>query len=188
MSDRSIPIWRPRAWLRTVDSERLATAVLAGGLLITMAALILGGFVQYGSGTVSILYSLAILLPAIGVLLVLGALWWGLSALKPTEPRLAGADPPEWGTTRTNQRVARETIWTLERATSNWYHCRDEGATDEVRERLTAGAIRALRSTCGLERERTREAVQRGTWTDDPVAGAFLAADLSQPLGERFAR
>lgn len=186
MSDRSSSVWRPIAWLRTADSERLALAIVSGGLAVTLAAIALGGFVQFGSGAISLLYTVATALPVIGAVLAAGALWWGLSALEPAEPRLASADPPERGSTRTNQPVARETIWTLERAASNWYHCRNEGATSEVRDRLTAGAVRALRSKGGLEDDRAREAVRSGAWTDDRVASAFLADARSQPIGERL--
>ncbi|NGM68288.1 hypothetical protein G6M89_04560 [Natronolimnobius sp. AArcel1] len=186
MSDRSISVFQPIAWVRTADSERLALAVIAGSVLFTLAVITLGGFVQFGSGIIAVLYTLATVLPVVGVLLAAGALWWGLSTLEPAEPPLAAAEPPEQGETRTNQPVARETIWTLERATSNWYHCRNEGATAEIHEQLTDGVVRTLRSKGGLEETRAREAVQSGTWTDDRVASAFLADDQSQPIGERL--
>lgn len=59
-----------------------------------------------------------------------------------------------------------------------------------VRERLRAAATASVRRapTGPDDRETAREAVERGAWTDDPVAAAFLAGagGPAQPLGARL--
>ena len=68
-----------------------------------------------------------------------------------------------------------------------------------VRERLTAAVVYVLAETEGCSESAARQQVARGTWTDDPVAAAFLADDgeVLLPLrtrleewlqGEQFAR
>jgi hypothetical protein len=57
---------------------------------------------------------------------------------------------------------------------------------ERVRERLRAAALATLRRS-GLTREEALEALERGSWTDDPVAAAFLSETRTPGLGERVA-
>lgn len=57
-----------------------------------------------------------------------------------------------------------------------------------VRERLRAAAIRAVRADRGVTESRARAAVETGAWTDDPVAGRFLAGEPDQPTVAEWLR
>ncbi|SDQ26775.1 Yip1 family protein [Natronobacterium texcoconense] len=170
----------------TSDPSRLAVAVIAGGAVLSLGAVALGGFVRYGQVLAGLLYALAVLLPILGAILAISALWWALVAADSSERPLYDGEPPEKGDTRTKDPVARETKWQLDEAANDWYRCRAERATAEVVERLDEGAIRTLRARRGLDRHSAREAVRSGTWTDDRVAAAFLSTDVGQPLEERL--
>ncbi|QSG05264.1 DUF7269 family protein [Halapricum desulfuricans] len=64
----------------------------------------------------------------------------------------------------------------------------DASDTDErVREVLREAAIETLVRQDGMQPENARTAVDRGRWTDDRVAAAFLGAP-AQPLGARLRR
>lgn len=177
------------ARLTAVDRDRLAVAVIVGGTVLAFASVVLGGFVRHDL-LADVLYPLAVLLPAIGVVIAFGALWWAATVVDSSageSPLLADIDqPPERGHSRTERPVALETTWLLENGTDEWYRCRDGSSTATVRERLTDGAVRTLRAKRGLERSAAREAVRSGTWTDDDVAAAFLADDVRQPIEERL--
>ncbi|AEH36519.1 DUF7269 family protein [Halopiger xanaduensis] len=181
--------WRSAfARLTAVDRDRLAVAVIVGGTVLAFASVVLGGFAPYGL-LADVFYPLAVLLPAIGVVVAFGACWWATVAGSSTgePPLLADLDgPPERGQSRTENPVALETTWLLEDGTDEWYRCQDGTSTGTVRERLADGAVRTLRAKRGLERRAAREAVRSGTWTDNDVAAAFLAADVRQPVEERL--
>lgn len=178
--------WRLIARFAAVERDRLAVAVIAAGVVLAIGSVLLGGFVGYGRVFVAVLYSLAVLFPLVGTLIVIGVCWWLLYAAWPSEPPLIEGDPPEAGGTRASVPVTHETSRTLDAAAVEWYRCRDEGRTDAVVDRLVDGAVRALETTRGLDSRAAREAVRSGTWTDDRVAAAFLADDLRQPQSERL--
>lgn len=189
-------VWRSAlARVTAVDRDQLAVAVIVGGAVLALGSVALGGFVRY-ERLADALYPLAVLLPAIGVVVAFGALWWAATVAESRtdageSPLLEDPDrPPERGHSRTTRSVALETTWLLEDGAGEWYRCRrrDDDATGEVRERLTDGAVRTLRAKRGLEPAAAREAVRSGTWTDDEVAAAFLAEadDVRQPAAERF--
>ncbi|RKD88130.1 DUF7269 family protein [Halopiger aswanensis] len=193
MSRRSsTSLWRSAVGrLTAVDRDRLAVAVIAGGTVLAFASVVLGGFVPYGL-LANVLYPLAVLLPAIGVVIAFGALWWAATVTGPSageSPLLSDADidrPPEQGHSRTERPVALETTWLLEDGTDEWYRCQDGTSTGTVRERLADGAVRTLRAKRGLEQSAARAAVRSGTWTDDDIAAAFLADGVRQPVEERL--
>lgn len=58
---------------------------------------------------------------------------------------------------------------------------------DRVRERLREAAVGALARGAGCTREEARRRVERGTWTDDEAAAAFLAGEDAPTLGARLA-
>lgn len=51
------------------------------------------------------------------------------------------------------------------------------GRQRRIRERLYEAAVEALTRTKGCSRKEARQMVERGTWTDDRDAAAFLAND-----------
>lgn len=50
-----------------------------------------------------------------------------------------------------------------------------------VRDRIREAAIRALVTHEGYDYATAREAIEEGTWTDDPAAASFLATDGRYP-------
>lgn len=179
--------WRESiARLGSPDLEWLATAVVAGGTVLALWTVLLGGFLPSGSVLARLLYLPAVLFPAIGVAIAAVACWWAWTVDRATDRAMIHGPPPETAATRTEQTVGRETERTLTAAAQDWYHCRQMGSTREIRRRLADGAVRVVRTRRGLTVDAAREAVRSGTWTDDPVAAAFLADELRQPLVERL--
>ncbi|WP_195892472.1 DUF7269 family protein [Halopiger goleimassiliensis] len=169
-----------------LERERIATVVLVGATLVAVVVVLLGGFLPTGEVADGLLYLLAVLFPAIGGGLVVAACWWALVARNGGAPSLVEGPPPETGTTRTYRRVGRESDWALDSTAEEWYRCLDDSSTESIRERLTDGAVRLLQARRGLERTRAQKTVENGTWTDDPVAAAFLADGTRQPTAERL--
>ena len=56
----------------------------------------------------------------------------------------------------------------------------------ELRERLRAAAVALIASREGVDRETAAARVERGEWTDDPLAAAFLSESLRAPPAVRF--
>lgn len=190
MSGRHGPIeglwWRLVDRIASIDRERLSVAVVAAGAVLAVAAVLLGGYAPLtGSALVGLLYVLAVLFPALGGLLAIGALWRMRSGDRAGPPPMRWQVPEE-GVTRTERPVGRETAWSVETAASARYRCRVNESAEDVRNRLVEGAVRVVTTRRGLEAETARERVQSGTWTDDPIAAAFLADDRPHPLGERL--
>ncbi len=72
---------------------------------------------------------------------------------------------------------------------SRRYRGRGTHQREAVTERLETAAVNALVRRHGWSRERAREAVGDGEWTDDPYAAAFFTGDLSGlSLRERLRR
>ena len=173
------------ARLPSIGPEAIAAAVVAAGIGLAVGAVLFGAFVPTGRTLVQLLYPLALLFPLVGATIVIGVCWWlwtddGSSA----SPLLEGP-PPETAGTHADGRIGSETDRTLTDAADGWYACSATESAADVRRRLVEGTVRALTTNRGLATERAREAVRTGTWTDDPVAAAFLADDLPQPPRER---
>lgn len=62
------------------------------------------------------------------------------------------------------------------------------GDFDRVEARLRTAAIGAVASRYGIPRGEARDRIDQGTWTDDPVAAAFLGGEnvAEPPLGDRL--
>lgn len=172
--------------IASADPERVAVPLVAGGVTLAAGTVLLGGFVPFGGPLTDLLYPLAVLLPVIGVAVVTAALWWAWGSTQSTVPMMVEGPPPEAATARTERQVGRKTEWRLDTAARGWYRCRTNNGTTAVHERLVEGAVRVVSTGRGLEPEAAREAVRSGAWTDDPVAAAFLADDLGQPIPERL--
>lgn len=54
-------------------------------------------------------------------------------------------------------------------------------AQPQMRDRIRDAAIRALVVHEGYDRSAARNAIEEGTWTDDPVAASFLARSQQYP-------
>jgi hypothetical protein len=63
---------------------------------------------------------------------------------------------------------------------------RSEAAPEELRERLREAAVALVASRRGLDRETAAGRIERGEWTDDPVAAAFLSESLRAPAAVRW--
>ena len=170
--------------LAAVDRNRLATVIIVVGTGLALVMVLFAGFFPASETLVSLLYPLAILFPLFGVGLVVVALWWTRRAAGARGSSLLEGERPESGSIQTERPVGRETGWLLDKAANEWYRCREGESSEKVRNRLVEGAVRTLKSRLGLDHGAAVDAVRSGTWTDDPVAAAFLADDLGQPFTE----
>lgn len=95
----------------------------------------------------------------------------------------AGATPPEAVTAEPRALAASAVDGSFEAAVEN-----GGAALHDARAQLTTAAVGAFAVASGQSREVARDAVARGTWTDDPVAALFLAGgeERSPPLGARL--
>jgi hypothetical protein len=55
-----------------------------------------------------------------------------------------------------------------------------------TRERVATAALTTLERTRGLSRDEARDAIARGTWTDDAAAASFLSSRRTPGLSERL--
>ena len=97
----------------------------------------------------------------------------------------AGAWAAEGTDGRRTPREERREEWAFDRRLRRAV---DAGERDreEVREALRSLAVDVVARTDGCSRERALERVDRGEWTDDPVAAAYVAADVGAPPGRRL--
>lgn len=58
---------------------------------------------------------------------------------------------------------------------------------ERIRDRLYRTAVATLVRVGGMSREEARESLERGTWTDDPTAAAFLSDSQNPGVGQRLA-
>ncbi|WP_408959516.1 hypothetical protein [Natrinema sp. 74] len=187
MSRRSPPDSRRTlaARLPSIDPETVAATAVAVGVVLAIGTVLFGGFAPDSRPFVSLLYPLALLFPALGAVLVLGVCWWLWDDDGSSAPPLLEGNPPETMETCADEWLGRETERELTNAARGWYACSMTGSAADVRRRLVEGAVRTLTTKYGLATAAAREAVRSGSWTDDPVAAAFLADDLRQPPRER---
>ncbi|MFC4436553.1 MULTISPECIES: DUF7269 family protein [Natrialbaceae] len=173
--------------LAALDPERTAAAVVGLGTVLTVGAVLFGGYVPaIGALLATTLYPLAVLFPVLGLAVVASAVWWLWTATRPDVPSIDRGAPPETGATHAAAPVTRETERMLEIAANGRYSCRETQSGRDARARLREGAVRVIRTRRGLAAETARERVRSGEWTDDPVAAAFLAEDRLHPLPERL--
>ena len=84
----------------------------------------------------------------------------------------AGANPPEAVTAEPRAVSASTVDGSFEAAVEH-----GGAALHDARAQLTTAAVGACAVATGQSREAARDAVARGTWTDDPVAALFLMVD-----------
>ncbi|RZH66253.1 DUF7269 family protein [Natrinema altunense] len=188
MSRRSSPgPWqRLLTRLEAIHPEAIAVGIVGAGAALAIGVVVFGGFLPSVRTLTVLLYPFAALFPAIGAVLAVGACWWMWTADRSDGSRLLEGPPPEAATTVTEHPVGRETARTLLAAGEGRYRCRRNESAATVRRRLADGAVRVVTTKRGLAAGAAREAVRTGTWTDDPIAAAFLAEDLPQPPRERL--
>lgn len=170
--------------LRAVSTETVALAAVGGGVVVAVAAVLLGGFLGSSIGALTgVLYLLAWALPAVGIVLVVAAIVWAGDAGGGTHGRLGAVEPADHAS---DDAVGDAAATNLSRAARERYACRAGDEATAVRSTLVEGAVRVVRTRHGLSAERAGEAVREGAWTDDPVAAAFLADEPAYPLVERL--
>jgi len=86
---------------------------------------------------------------------------------------------------REYSRIGAQIDQRLTNAAADWYRCEETYSVSKVQSPLVESAVRVVRTNRGLTETDAKAAVEDGSWTDDPVAGAFLSPNLSQPLRER---
>lgn len=55
----------------------------------------------------------------------------------------------------------------------------------QLRERLSAAAVRAVIDEAGCSREEAARRIRSGEWTDDPVAAAFVSSEVGLSTSQR---
>lgn len=173
-----------------LPGDRTAAGVLAVLLfavaVFTVALGETAGLVLLSDQVVNALYVLAYLLPVAGMALLGAVFWaaWNWSRGDVATDSFVDAGRREGQ--RTDGRVGQDIESRLEAAAIDWYRCEESYSVADIRERLEESAVRALTASAGFDEERAREALEDGSWTDDPVAAAFLSPRRGQPLGERL--
>lgn len=102
---------------------------------------------------------------------------------------VAAGPPRSTAETRSvdDDRLGAEFDATLARVeTMSGAELRSADAPGELRERLRVAAVALVASREGVDRETAAARVERGEWTDDPLAAAFLSESLRAPLAVRF--
>lgn len=174
------------ALIRSFDAERLGILVVGAGTALAVAAVLFGGYLPWAQPLSWVLYPLAVLFPLLGAVIVATACWHAWPLDRTIEPPLVEGTPPETAVTRTEYTIGRSAERTLATAGKGWFRCRPNESIADVRGRLSDGAVRLLATNRGLATDAALDAVRSGTWTDDPVAAAFLADDRRQPFAERL--
>jgi hypothetical protein len=180
MSNADQFIW-DRIKLR-IDRRALAViALFVAALVGTVIAL--GTFLFRrlgplgGDSLATALDSLAQSLPAIGVIVVLVSLL-AVWRLRPSASTLLATETSE----EIQPFAAPDGMAAhLHDAVQAQYRGEKEESATEVHELLVDGAVRAIRTHRGVDAQTARRAVESGTWTDDPIAAAFLGEQTRYP-------
>ena len=174
-------------WPTGSDAERLSAAIVLLGSLLALTTLFLGGFFE-PSGTLSeLLYALSLWFPVIGGLLAVTAigLWvWGPDKRAGRPGPLVDGYPPECGSISSERSIYERD--TIETAATRRYRTMRRHDGEDIREQLADGAMRVLVTKGGFQAATVRDAIRSGTWTDDPVAAAFLSPAVPLPVTERL--
>jgi hypothetical protein len=164
--------------------EKLLGAALVVGTTLALVFLLIKDFFAGLDTPPQLLYTFALLLPAIGFVIVLFGLYWA-NSLTATDTSQITVSVPETGMTAANEPVGEGLEETLDWAASKRYSCRQHTTNEQIESILREGAIRQLRTQRGHNHETAASMVTEGEWTDDRVAAAFLSEHTSYPLVER---
>lgn len=162
------------------EDSRLLRSVVLAGVAVALAAVFFGGLVAVGP-LQGVLFLVAVALPVIGLGMASFTLW--VARQQPTDPKpTIDTDRTQWGYVDVDHPAESA----LETAETGQYRCYVNSSAREVRSRLRRGAVRVIKTRYGLADADAREAVAEGTWTDDPIAAAFLAEEPTYPLYDRL--
>lgn len=127
--------------------------------------------------TPTVLASLGVVVALVGAAVTAGAAPGGT---EPTRSPDAARGPDE-------DLLGAEFDATLARVeTMSGTELRHADAPAALRERLREAAVALVASRRGIDRETAADVVERGEWTDDPAAAAFLSASLQAPPSVRW--
>lgn len=146
-------------------------AALGGGLVIVGAALALSP----GAPRSAAVTPTALAAAGLAVALVGAAAVGGPSPL-PARDR-PSVEPDRLGAEFDAALARVETMSSVELRTAE---------PPEVRERIREAAVALVASRGGLDRETAAGRIERGEWTDDPVAAAFLSESVRAPAAVRW--
>lgn len=155
---------------------------LAGGVVAAGAGLLaalrpgLVAGLSLGQSGILVVGALALLYALLPLALQRGS--HRRQAPSPEPESVPTGDPPGDDLERLFAAASRDTIHNVDRR-------------NELRRRIEAAAIRAVRKRDDCSVAAAREAVESGTWTDDPVAATYLAdpdGDVAHelPVGRRI--
>jgi hypothetical protein len=154
-------------------------AVLGGALVVAGAGLSVspaGGAALSTVVTPAVLASLGLVVALLGAAVTAGS-----------PPVSGGADdggatdPPD------DDRLGAEFDATLARVeTMSAVELGRADAPEVLRRRLRAAAVALVASRRGVDREAAAAVVERGEWTDDPAAAAFLSSSVRAPPSVRW--
>lgn len=171
------------------DRERLATVVGGLGAVVAVLALLFGGVfdgVLRSESVLSILGLIARSLPVVGVVLLVTVLYGGWVRQSSHRSADVFARSRSEAVDLNLDLVGQSVEQRLDSAGADWHRCTETYSISEIQDRLTENAVRVVRTSMGSDRATASQRVERGTWTDDPVAAAFLSPRRGQPLGERL--
>lgn len=176
-------------------------AALGAGLVVVGAALSLsadGGAVGWAPVTPTVLASLGLLVALVGAAVTAGTGDDGVTAggggsagddgtaggggtaggSGTAAPRAPSADADLLGADFDATLARVEAMSAVE--------LRSDDAVGALREPLREAAIAVVASREGVDRETAAARVERGEWTDDPVAAAFLSSSVRAPPSVRW--
>jgi uncharacterized repeat protein (TIGR01451 family) len=166
-----------------VDGDRILGALLLVGVLGAGLFVLVAGTAPL-SGLADALFLVAWLLPVVGFVLAVAALWAFL--------RGSGGETPP-GLVETVDReyqvagdLGDELSQALDRAHRNRYVGLAASRSQRIHDLLVEAVTRTVRTRDGLDRTSARGVVTEGSWTDDRVAAAFLSRERRLPLLERL--
>jgi hypothetical protein len=176
------------SWWKMVTSKLGGPVLIAVCTAVAVASIGFGGLVALLAGRPlePVLKLVGSLFPLLGGLLVLYG--FGILVYGETDSGVSAfpATDVEVVETEVSRQIGEQTEKGLLLSVRALYRCERSTANERPREHLREGAVRVVKTHDGLNERRARESVAAGTWTDDPVAAAFLASEQGQPILERL--
>lgn len=158
-------------------------AALGAGLVVVGAGLTLspgGGAVRWAPVTPTVLASLGLLVALVGAAVTAGS--GGGDGAAAGDGTRNGVESESAG-----DLLGADFDATLARVeTMSAVELRAVDAPEALRERLREAAVAVVASRDGVDPETAAARVERGEWTDDPVAAAFLSPSVRAPPSVRW--
>lgn len=164
---------------RSISRQDVVIGAIFGGTLLTLVFLFMAWTGVLASPAIAEpLYYLALGLPVFGgFVLFLTILYWNPHPGEEISEFDAGESTRPTGPT-----VKSDGEQQLQRAITAQYTGKVSSDANDIFKTLTERASRIIRSTHGLSHDAARDAIQEGTWTDDPIAAAFLSDRQKYPV------